>query len=411
MTHNPPTPNTQHPAPIPGAVTSPKGFLAAGVRCGIKEQGPDLALIYSQQPAACAALFTTNAVKAAPVLLSMEHARSGTAQAIVVNSGNANACTGRRGLDDAARMAALTADALGIPPSDVLVCSTGVIGHFLPMDKIGRGIAEAAARLSPDGGPDAARAIMTTDTRPKMAACAFEVAGATLSIGAIAKGAGMICPNLATMLAFITTDASIDPSLLRSSLVRSVEGSLGSLTIDGDTSTNDAVIILANGLAGNEPIASEGPALDAFQSALDEVMTHLAREIARDGEGATKLVEVVVRGAASYADAKAAAMAIANSPLVKIAIFGQDPNWGRVLAAAGRSGARLDPDKVDLYFGHVRIVQDGAPLPVSPEEARRPMLAQELTVTVDLKLGDASARVFTCDLSYDYVKINAEYHT
>ena len=396
---------------LEGGVTAPKGFRAAGVRCGIKKQGLDLAIIFSEVPAVCAGLFTTNAVKAAPVLVSTERARSGRAQAIVMNSGSANACTGRRGLEDARQMAALAADLLHIPPADVLVCSTGVIGSFLPMDRIKRGIADAVAALSTSGGADAARAIMTTDTRPKVAACEIEIAGKPIRIGGIAKGAGMVCPNVATMLAFITTDAAIDASVLRSSLARAAEGSFNSLTIDGDMSTNDSVIALANGLAGNRLIGGPGTDLGAFQSALDRVTMELAREMARDGEGATKLVEVVVRGAASYGDARAAAMTVANSPLVKTAIFGQDPNWGRVLAAAGRSGASLDQEKIDLYFGKVKIVENGAPLEVSANAARQPMLASEVIITLDLKLGEAEARVFTCDLSYDYVRINAEYHT
>jgi glutamate N-acetyltransferase/amino-acid N-acetyltransferase len=385
--------------------------MAAGVRCGIKQEGPDLAFIYSEVLATCAALFTTNKVKAAPVQVSMEHAGSGKARAIVANAGNANACTGQRGKDDANLTAQIAADLLSIDPNDVLVCSTGVIGHFLPMDKIENGLKEAASAISPEGGPDAACAIMTTDTRPKMVAYEFEIDGTPVRIGGIAKGSGMICPNVATMFCFITTDAAIDQALLHECLTLSAEGSLNSLTVDGDTSTNDTVIALANGLAGNEPIDSEGEPLEIFQQALDQVTMELAREIARDGEGATKLVEIVVEHAASYSDAKTAAMTIANSPLVKTAIFGEDPNWGRVLAAAGRSGAELDPGKVDLYFGYVKILENGSPLDVAADAARRPMLADELTITVDLKLGDSSARVFTCDFSYDYIKINAEYHT
>ncbi|HPP74367.1 MAG TPA: bifunctional glutamate N-acetyltransferase/amino-acid acetyltransferase ArgJ [Armatimonadota bacterium] len=400
-----------HLKPIDGAVTAPKGFKAAGIRCGVKEKGPDLALICSDVPAACAALFTTNAVKAAPVIVSMERAKIGKAQAIVANAGNANACTGERGIADAVRMAEITASELGIDPDDVLVCSTGIIGHFLDMEKIKNGIHEAARDISVNDGPDAARAIMTTDTRPKMVSYEFELGGVPVRIGGIAKGAGMICPNVATMFCFITTDVAIEPGLLKECLVLSAEGSFNSLTIDGDTSTNDTVIILANGMAENKPIDTEGDDLEVFQEALDRVTEELAREIARDGEGATKLVEVVVKGAESYKDAKNAALTIANSPLVKTAVFGQDPNWGRVLAAAGRSGANLDLNKVDLFFGDVKLVQDGAAQNVASAAARKPMLSDELVITVDLKLGDASARVFTCDFSYDYIKINAEYHT
>jgi glutamate N-acetyltransferase/amino-acid N-acetyltransferase len=396
---------------LDGGVTAPKGFKAAGVRCGIKQQGADLAIVSSDVQATCAALFTQNLVKAAPVLVSMANAKSGRARAIVANSGDANACTGERGLDDAREMSALASNALGVSPDDVLVCSTGVIGHFLPMDKIGKGIAEAVYALSDDGGPEAARAIMTTDTRPKLVAREIQIGGVPVRIGGISKGSGMICPNVATMFCFITTDADIDAGYLKHSLVKSAEISFNSLTVDGDMSTNDSVIALANGVAGNPRIDSEGPDLDAFQSVMDDVMVYLAREMARDGEGATKLVEVVVKGAVSYSDAKAAAMTIANSPLTKTAIFGQDPNWGRVLAAAGRSGAEMDPNTVDLFFGDVKIMQDGAPVDIAADEARRPMLEPELVITLDLKLGEGSARVFTCDLSYDYIKINAEYHT
>lgn len=396
---------------IDGAITAPKGFKAAGVRCGIKQEGADLALVYSEVTAACAALLTTNKVKAAPVIVTTEHSKSGKARAIVANAGNANACTGQRGLDDAIRTTQIAADALGLDEEDVLVCSTGVIGHYLPMEKIESGVKAAVAALSADGGSDAAHAIMTTDLKPKMVAYGFEIDGTPVRIGGIAKGSGMIQPNVATMFCFITTDAAIDQALLHECLMLSAEGSFNSLTVDGDTSTNDTVIALANGMAGNKPIDSEGESLEVFQATLDQVTMELAREIARDGEGATKLVEVIVENTVSYTDAKTTAMTIANSPLVKTAIFGEDPNWGRVLAAAGRAGTPLDPDKVDLYFGEVKLLENGSPLDIAPETARAPMLADELVIRVDLKVGDASARVFTCDFSYDYVKINAEYHT
>lgn len=396
---------------IEGAVTAPKGFSAAGVRCGIKAQGTDLALIVSDVDASCAGLFTTNVFKAAPVLVSSEHASSGYARAIVANSGNANACTGERGINDAVRMTNLVADASGLNLNDVMVCSTGVIGHFLPMDKIETGIKAAAKALSPGGGLDAARAIMTTDLRMKAVAYEFEINGKPVRMGAIAKGSGMICPNVATMFCFITTDAAIEPEVLHSCLAKSAECSFNSLTVDGDTSTNDSVIMLANGLAGNKKIELGTPALEVFQSALDTITVEFAREIARDGEGATKLVEVVVKNAAGYQDAKTIALTIANSPLVKTAVFGEDPNWGRILAAAGRSGVKLDPVKTDLYLGDVLIVQNGNPLDLSADEARRPMLEPEIVVTLDLNMGSSSAKVFTCDFSYDYIKINAEYHT
>ncbi len=397
---------------VEGGVTAPKGFLAAGVRCAIKEQGKDLALVVSQTPAVCAAMFTTNAFKAAPVLLSMKHAASGNpVRAIVANSGSANACTGEQGARDAERMAAIAAEALNVESEQVIVCSTGVIGHFLPMGKIETGIKQASEVLSREGGTDAAQAIMTTDKCAKVAAYEFEIGGVPVRIGGIAKGSGMICPNLATMFCFLTTDVSIEPALLRECLQLSAEISFNSLTVDGDTSTNDSVVLLANGMAGNARIDSEGDDLEAFQEALDTVAIDLAKAIARDGEGATKLVEIVVQNAPSYSDAKLIAQTVANSPLVKTAIFGQDPNWGRVLAAAGRSGATIEPNKVDLFLGDTKIVEKGEPLRISEAVARAPMLEQELVVTLDLNAGDESARVFTCDFSYDYVKINAEYHT
>ncbi|MEN6370888.1 MAG: bifunctional glutamate N-acetyltransferase/amino-acid acetyltransferase ArgJ [Armatimonadota bacterium] len=396
---------------IEGAVTAPKGFSAAGARCGIKAQGTDLALIVSDVDASCAGLFTTNAFKAAPVLVSSEHAASGHSRAVVANSGNANACTGERGMSDAVRMTSLVADAAGLDVNDVMVCSTGVIGHFLPMDKIEAGIKAAAQALSPDGGLDAARAIMTTDRRMKAVAYEFEIDGKPVRMGAIAKGSGMICPNVATMFCFITTDAAIEPEILHSCLAKSAECSFNSLTVDGDTSTNDSVIMLANGLAGNKKIEPGTPALEVFQSVLDTITVELAREIARDGEGATKLVEVVVKNAAGYQGAKTIALTIANSPLVKTAVFGEDPNWGRILAAAGRSGVKLDPAKIDLYLGDLLIVKNGNPLDLPADEARHPMLEPEIVVTLDLNMGSSSAKVFTCDFSYDYVKINAEYHT
>ncbi|MDO8588034.1 MAG: bifunctional glutamate N-acetyltransferase/amino-acid acetyltransferase ArgJ [Armatimonadota bacterium] len=396
---------------VDGGVTAPKGFRAAGVRCGIKQAGPDLMLLASDVPATAAGVFTTNAVKAAPVLLSRERIDGGTAQVVIANSGNANACTGAQGMADADRMTELVASALRLNKDEVLVASTGIIGQHLPMEKIETGIAVAVAALSFDGGDAAARAIMTTDTRPKSIAVEFETGGKSVRIGGMCKGVGMLAPNMATMLAFITTDAKITPRALRKCLARSAEISFNCVTVDGDMSTNDSAFILANGMAENPVIDGEGPDTDEFQAALDTVTVHLAREIARDGEGATKLVEICVNGAATADDARSVAITIANSPLVKTAIFGRDPNWGRVLAAAGRAGAQMDPDKTDLYFGDVRVFEQGEPTRVDAEEARRPMLADELVITVELNIGEASAKVWTCDFSYDYVKINAEYHT
>lgn len=398
-----------------GGVTAAQGFRAAGVRCGIKQSGPDLALICSDVECSAAGVFTTNAFKAAPVVVSQERLSSGRARAIVANSGNANACTGQQGLCDARRACELAAAAMNIEPESVLCASTGIIGVPLPMDKLEAGIRTAAAELSQDGGDAASLAIMTTDTHPKTSACEIEPNSTGLEcavrVGGMCKGAGMIAPNLATMLCFVTTDAAIDSSLLARCLRSNVERSFNCLTIDGDMSTNDSVIALANGRAGCAPIADGTRAYEAFDRALGQVLMDLAQAIARDGEGATKYVEVHVVNAASYGDAKAAAMSVANSPLVKTAIFGEDPNWGRVLCAVGRSGARVVPERTSLRFGEVRIVENGEPLNVEPEAARRPMLEKDLIITIDLGVGDSSAVAFTCDFSYDYIKINAEYHT
>ena len=396
---------------VDGGVTAPKGFKAAGVRCGIKQQGLDLMLLASECDTTAAALFTTNAVQAAPVMVSRQRVDSGMARAIVVNSGNANACTGEQGMRDAERMAQIAAAALDVPEDEVLVASTGIIGNHLSMDKIEAGIADAARELSAEAGNVAAEAIMTTDTKPKMIAVETEIGGVSVRIGGMCKGVGMIAPNMATMLAFITTDAKITPRALKQLLTDSVGVSFNCVTVDGDMSTNDSVFMLANGMAENPVIDDPGPDTEAFQAALDTVTIYLAREIARDGEGATKLVEIRVNGAESVEDAKKMALTIANSPLVKTAIFGQDPNWGRVLAAAGRSGAKMDPNKTDLYFGTAKIFAQGEPTRIQAEDARQPMLADELAITVELNIGDASAKVWTCDFSYDYVKINAEYHT
>ncbi|MEN6357293.1 MAG: bifunctional glutamate N-acetyltransferase/amino-acid acetyltransferase ArgJ [Armatimonadota bacterium] len=396
---------------IDGAVTAPKGFKAAGVRCGIKQQGSDLAIIYSEAEASAAGVFTTNVFKAAPVVRSMEAVKSGKGRAVVVNSGNANACTGEQGLKDVDHIREFAGELLNVPVDMVLCASTGIIGQMLPMDKYEIGIMDAVAELDENGGAAASHAIMTTDTKPKTAACEIEIGGAAVRIGAICKGSGMICPNMATMLCFITTDVDIDPSALQSSLSSAVDRSLNSLSVDGDMSTNDCVIMLANGKSGCAKIAQGSPEYEIFEKALAEVCVDLAKRIAHDGEGATKYVEVKAVNAETYADAKAVAMKIANSPLVKTAIFGEDPNWGRVLCAAGGSGAKVDPDKTSLYFGDVKIVEKGEPIKLDAEAARKPMLEKELYITVDLGLGTESATAFTCDFSYDYVKINAEYHT
>jgi glutamate N-acetyltransferase/amino-acid N-acetyltransferase len=394
-----------------GAVTLPKGFLASGVRAGIKEQGEDVGLVYSESPASAAGVFTTNLVKAAPVIVSRSRVPGSTTRAVIVNSGNANACTGEQGMRDAVEMAAHVARLLRVPEGDVLVASTGIIGRRLPMGKISAGIEEAVRSLSADGGINAARAIMTTDTRPKEASVEIEIGGKTVRIGGMAKGAGMICPNVATMLAFITTDAAISPEMLQDCLARSAEVSFNCLTVDGDTSTNDTVLLLANGMADNQVIAREGPDLSEFLKGLDLVTTDLAKQIAADGEGATKLVEIVVQGAKTYEDCRQIAKTIANSPLVKTAIFGCDPNWGRILAAAGRAGVEFDPRAIDLSLGDTLLVKGGEPISFSEQEAHEYLTGSE--VLVNLRVGGEryGATVWTCDFSYDYVKINAEYHT
>jgi len=396
-------------------VTAPIGFLAAGVRCGIKSEGPDVALIASDRDAAAAALFTTNLVKAAPVLVSQRHVADGRARAIVANAGNANACTGERGIRDAEMTAEHTASLLGTRPEEVLVASTGVIGHHMPMDKLLAGVSQAAAELSREGSSSAARAIMTTDTRPKEYALEFAVGAdrdaRVYRIGGIAKGAGMICPNLATMLCFITTDAPVGPTALHDALKDAADVSFHCLTVDGDASTNDTVFILANGAAGGPPLESAPDALEAFRAALADLCCFLAMELARDGEGATKLVIVRVEGAEDDLQARMAASAVANSNLVKTAIFGCDPNWGRVLAAAGRSGAQFDPNRTSLKFGPVTVFSRGAPTDFDRERARQILSAPEVELTLTVGTGPGRARFFTCDLTYDYVRINAEYHT
>jgi len=396
-----------------GGITSPAGFKAAGVECGLKESGKDICAIYSERPASAAGVFTRNKVKAAPVKLCMERLKAGNmVQAIVVNSGNANACTGKQGFTDASQMARLAAKGLGVEDGSVLVASTGVIGQAMPMDKIRAGIEKALTTLSRDGGSDAALAIMTTDTRPKE--MAVEVAleeGSTITIGGMAKGAGMIAPNMATMLSFITTDAAVEPPVLRASLVDAVDRSFNSMTVDGDTSTNDTVLLLANGLAGNRPIGNRGEDYRRFQKGLEALCYGLAKMIAGDGEGATKFVEISVKGAASYQDAKRVALSIANSSLVKTMLFGSDANWGRIMMAVGKAEAEVDEDRVDIAFGDTIVAKSGRAADFVEREVENYLKSKDVKITVDLNLGREEALAWTCDLSYDYVKINAEYRT
>ena len=398
---------------IDGWLTAPKGFVAAGVKAGIKASGKhDVAVIMSTVPAATGAVFTQNKICAAPVLISREVNKRPDAQAIVVNSGCANACTGEQGLADAKAMQEITGEYLDIEPESIFVCSTGVIGQFLPMSKVKDGIAAAVAKLSVNEGESAALAIQTTDTFIKKVAYEFEIGGNTAKIAGIAKGAGMIHPNMATMLTYITTDAAVAPDLLKRMVKAVADKSFNMVVVDGDTSTNDSMIVLANGLAENEIVFSEEhPDYETLYKALLQTAQDLAKMIAHDGEGATKFMEVNVIGAASFADAKLAAMAIAKSPLVKTAFFGEDPNWGRILCAAGYSGAAMDAAHTNLSIGTIRVVKNGMNVNVPLAELKPIMSEHDISITVDMAAGTEKATVWTCDFSYDYVKINGEYHT
>lgn len=394
-----------------GTITSPKGYVAGAISAGLKTKGElDLGILYSEVSCVAAGLFTTNRVKAAPVLWCQQHIADGRAQAIVANAGCANACTGEPGFEDAAAVASLAAERLGIAPQEVLVASTGVIGERLPIGLIGASMEKVT--LSQEGGHELAQAIMTTDTYPKEVAAAAE--GGELEeiiIGGIAKGAGMIHPNLATLLCFLTTDAAIDAHLLEKALREAVDLSFNMITIDGDTSPNDTILILANGLAGNKTIEEGTKEADAFQVALTEVCTYLARRIASEGEGATRLIEVTVDGALTLADARLAARTIAGSTLVKAAVHGCDPNWGRIVAALGHSGAEIDESRIDLFLNNIRLVAEGLPHPFDKEEVRVVMGGAEVPIRVCLNLGDCAATAWGCDLSAEYVTINSEYTT
>jgi glutamate N-acetyltransferase/amino-acid N-acetyltransferase len=398
---------------IPGGITAAPGFLASGIYCGIKKvKAPDLALIFSKEPCTAAGLFTTNRVTAPPVRLTQKHIESGKLQAIVANSGNANACTGPPGEAIAREMAELTARQFGIAPDLVAVASTGVIGEPPPLESLRAGIPKAVKALGPKGSRHAARAIMTTDRRPKEAAVRAIVGGRTITVGGIAKGSGMIHPNMATMLAFITTDISIEPSLLRQMLSAACDRSFNMTTVDGATSTNDMLICLANGKAGNPDLDKSPEARAIFQEALDTVCITLAKEIARDGEGATKFVEIAVRRAESFKQAKAVAMNVAQSSLVKTAFFGEDANWGRIMAAIGAADVAIHPDRVHLSFDRVRLVENSVSLgPAAERQATKVLKKKSFTLMIDLNMGDASATAWTCDLSYDYIKINASYRS
>lgn len=397
---------------IEGGVCAANGFIATGMHCGIKKSKKDLALIVSQKPATAAAVFTTNRTVAAPLLVDKEQRkRSRTCSAIVVNSGNANACTGTRGIRDAWAMVNETAKALNVSPAHVLVSSTGVIGKPLPMPRVKSGIRAAACKLSRQGHADAAKAIMTTDTFPKEYAVTLKLGGKTIAIGGMAKGSGMIAPRMATVLAFVTTDAAISSSLLQAALTNAVENSFNRITVDGDTSTNDMVVLLANSLAGNDPVRNRDTDFQKFHAALEHVLITLAKMVTRDGEGATKLIEVTVVGARSRRDAVEAARAIASSNLVKTAIHGADANWGRIVAAIGYSGITFKPEKMEISFDHLPILGRNFRVKFSEAEARKALLNEHVNITVDLNLGDESATFWTCDLTREYVTINANYRS
>ncbi len=399
---------------IEGGISAPLGFMASGVPADLRGKGDvkkDVALIFSEVPAVAAGVFTKNSVKAAPILVTQEAIQQGLLQAIVINSRNANACTGRQGITDAKEMCKLAADALQIDPGQVAVSSTGVIGVPLPMTRLAPGILAAAAHLDKKGNSDAAVAIMTTDTYPKELALQLELGGARVTIGGVAKGSGMVHPDMATILGFITTDANISLNALKMALKQGSDDSFNMISVDGDTSTNDMVLAMANGLAGNPQIEIGTPIFEEFCEALKYVLIFLAKEVARDGEGATKLLEVCVQGASCVEEARLAARSVCSSLLVKTAIFGKDANWGRILCALGYSGASFDPNQADLYIGNVQVMGKGAPLLFDEAAALDILSESHVLVTAHLHAGNASATSWGCDLSYDYVKINGAYRT
>ena len=401
---------------INGGVCAAQGFTANGIHCGIRKNTTkaDLALVLSQVPANAAAIYTTNLVKGAPLLVTKAHLANGKAQAVICNSGNANTCNAD-GIEIAEKMSRLTADQLGIAADDVVVASTGVIGQRLNVEPIAAGLPQLAAGLSVDGADAAAKAIMTTDTIDKQVAVEFELGGKVCRMGGMAKGSGMIHPNMATMLVFITTDAAISAEMIQKALRCDVQDTFNMTSVDGDTSTNDMVTLLANGLAGNKEIIGEGEDFATFMKALNTITMHLCRMIAGDGEGATRLIECKVTGASSMAVARTAAKSVICSSLVKAAMFGADANWGRILCAIGYSGAQVDVTKVDVAFrsakGEIPVCKDGAGIDFSEEIAKEILLEKEIEILVSLGNGDCAATAWGCDLTYDYVKINGDYRT
>ena len=388
-----------------------KGFKAAAVAAGIgKKQDPDLALIFSETDTVAAGVFTTNKVKAAPVILSQENIRDGRVRAIIANSGNANACTGADGLNKARRTAQLAAEELDIKPEEILVASTGVIGAPLNIERIAGAVPDLVKALSPEGVPRAAEAIMTTDSFPKISRFEGTADGKPYQILGIAKGAGMIMPDMATMLCFILSDITIDVSDLRETVLSSVETTFNRISVDGDTSTNDMVLVMANGMAGNKKLSTNDH--EGFKKGLTLVMGELATMIVKDGEGATKVIHIKIKGAATGIDALTAARTVANSSLVKTAFYGQDPNWGRIMAALGRSGIRMKEEDVDIWFGDVKIVAGGLGTGADPEKAAAElMLQEEFSVTIEIHQGEYEDQIVTCDLTHEYITINADYRT
>ncbi len=400
---------------IEGSVCAPKGFKASGVHCGVRKNRTkkDLSLILSEKKASAAAVYTTNLVKGAPLKVTKKHLEDGYAICAICNSGNANTCNAD-GIEIAESTCELLAKELNIDKNDVIVASTGVIGQRLDITPIKNGIAPLVASLS-DNAEDAAEGIMTTDTVKKEIAVSFEIGGVECKMGGIAKGSGMIHPNMATMLVFITTDVSISPEMLKKALSGDIKNTFNMLSVDGDTSTNDMVSVMANGMAGNKEITSEGEDFNTFMKALNTVNVHLSRMIAGDGEGATKLLQCIVSGAKNEETAKIAAKSVVCSSLTKAAMFGADANWGRVLCALGYSGADIDVDKVDVYFsspkGKILVCKDGAGVDFSEEKAKEILLEKEIDILVELNDGNASSVAWGCDLTYDYVKINGDYRT
>ncbi len=395
-----------------GDITLVRGIKASGINCGIKQSRKDIALIFSRIPATAAGVFTQNYIIAAPVLVTKEHLHNHMAQAIIANSGIANAATGQKGIEDARQMASLVAASLNILPSNVIVASTGKIGEYLPMENIASGIPRAVASLSEEGGESAAEAILTTDTCSKRIAVQFDIEGATITIAGIAKGAGMIRPNMATMLSFILTDALIDGNYLQEALFNAADRTFNRITVDGDTSTNDMVIVLANGLSGGSAIVPKSKGMERFKNGLEYICHRLALMIVNDGEGATKAICVTVKGAGTEIEAKKVAFRIAESLLVKTSLYGGDCNWGRILAAAGSSGVEIDPQKIDISYGPVQVVKGGIGL--GDEQCKRAvsyLASKEIEIVVDLNIADKGSFVWTTDLSPEYVHLNADYIT